>query len=59
MKIITPDDLSEMMRLPRRTVLNLTKQEGFPQSLTGWRKPTWLEEAVLEFFRKKSAQTSH
>lgn len=54
MKVLTPDDLAELMRVNRRTVLNLSKQDGFPQSLTGWKKPTWLEEAVLEFFRKKS-----
>jgi len=58
MKVLTPDELAEMLKLPRRTVLNFVKQEGFPQSLTGWRKPTWLEEAVLEFFRKKSQPTS-
>ena len=58
MKILTPDELSDMLKLPRRTVLNFVKQEGFPNSLTGWRKPTWLEEAVLEFFRRKSQSTS-
>jgi hypothetical protein len=56
MKILTPDDLANMLKMPRRAVIGtIAKQPGFPQSLTGWRKPTWLEEAVLEFFRKKSA----
>lgn len=57
MKLITPDDLSTMLAMPRKTVIDsYVKQEGFPQSVSGWRKPRWLEDAVLEFWKAKSAQ---
>ena len=57
MKLIDPDELAHMLGMSRKTVVDsYVKQQGFPQSVTGWRKPRWLEDAVLEFWKNKSAQ---
>lgn len=57
MNFLTPDDLAAMLKVPRRTALNLTKQPGFPPSLTGRKKPRWLEDEVKRW--AKSAQNAH
>jgi predicted DNA-binding transcriptional regulator AlpA len=60
MKILTVDDLAALLRLRRKTVLDLyTKQPGFPANIATPRKPAWLEEDVHKFMQRKSAQTSH
>lgn len=60
MKILTPDDLAEMLKIPRRSVIeSVAKQKGFPDSITGNRKPRWLEDAVLEFFKVKGQSFTH
>lgn len=52
MNILTPEDLAKMLKLPRRSIIEIVaKQDGFPQSITGTRKLRWLEDAVLEFFK--------
>lgn len=58
--ILTPDDLSAMLKLPRRTVLeSITKQPGFPESVTGNRKPRWLGEEIQKWLKRKSAQNAN
>ena len=54
---IDPDRLAVILGISRSTVLKVvSRQPGFPESVTGRRRPRWLEEAVLEFLRKKSAK---
>ena len=55
--ILTTDDIAELMRLPRRAVLDrVVKQPGFPKPIVGGRYPRWLAAAVFAFFAKQSAQ---
>lgn len=57
MNILTPDDLAALLKLPRRSALDLSKRPGFPASLTGRKKPRWLEDDVKRW--AKSAQNAH
>ena len=53
--LLDPDQLAEMLGISRKQVIDkYTKQPGFPQSVTGRRKPKWLAEAVMKFLRAKS-----
>ena len=56
LRLLTPDDLADMLRLKRRTVLDYVRQPGFPASVTGSQKPRWLESEVVKFLKRKSAQ---
>lgn len=57
MTLLTPDELAQMMKLPRRTVVEMSRRPGFPPSITGRRKPRWDSEAVNQYI--KSVQISH
>ena len=58
--VITPDELAAILRLSRRAVIeSVSKQPGFPASVTGTRKPRWDAGAVAKFFKKKSVHSSH
>lgn len=57
---LTPDDLAELLKVNRRTIItHVSKQPGFPQSITGTRKPRWLAAEVQKFLKRKSVQSSH
>lgn len=51
MTLLTPDELASLFKVPRRRALEIAKIDGFPPSLTGWRKPRWMLEAVEEWAR--------
>jgi predicted DNA-binding transcriptional regulator AlpA len=57
MTILTPDDLAALLKMPRSAVLRLSKQQDFPPSLTGRKKPRWLEDDVKRW--AKSARNAH
>lgn len=60
MNFITPDQLSAMLGLSRKVIIDrYAKQPGFPNPVTGWRKPVWLEDEVRKFMRRKSAQKAN
>ncbi|MDE2102711.1 MAG: helix-turn-helix domain-containing protein [Patescibacteria group bacterium] len=55
MTLLTPEDLAELFKVPRRTAMNIAKKKGFPGSVTGDRKPRWLKESVEEWIASRSA----
>lgn len=57
MTLLTPDELAAIMKLPRRTVVELSRKPEFPPSITGRRKPRWDADAVNQYI--KSVQISH
>lgn len=57
---VSPEDLAKMLHLSRKTVIDsYTKQQGFPKSVTGQRKPRWLESEVRKFFERASEQNAN
>ena len=57
---LTPDQLASMLGLSRKVIIDrYAKQPGFPQPVTSWRKPVWLEDEVRKFMRRKSAQKAN
>ena len=59
-KLLTPDELAELFKLKRRTVMDtIARQPGFPQSVTGTQKPRWLHSDVARFIKQKSAQNAN
>ena len=60
MNFITPEQLAVMLGLSRKSIIDrYAKQSGFPAPVTGWRKPVWLEDEVVKFMRRKSAQKAN
>ena len=60
MNVLDPDKLAQLLGISRKSLIDTySKQPGFPQSITGRKKPRWLEEAVLDFLRAKSVHSSH
>ena len=52
MKLITIDDICEMLQLSRTyTLNNVVKREGFPLPAIGNRKPRWDQSAVIRYFK--------
>lgn len=60
MNTITPDDLAQLLRIKRKTVIDsYTRQEGFPNPITSRKKPVWLESEVLKFLKRKSVHKAN
>lgn len=58
MNFLTPEELAELLKLEdRRAALALSRRPGFPASVTGRKKPRWLEDDVKRWAR--SAQNAH
>jgi predicted DNA-binding transcriptional regulator AlpA len=59
-RLLTPDELAELFKLKRRTVMgHVIRQPGFPKSVTGTQKPRWLHSDVARFIKQKSAQNAN
>ena len=60
MNFLTPDQLAEKLGISRKAIIDrYAKQPGFPNSVTGWRKPVWLEDEVKKFMKRKSVEKAN
>ena len=60
MNFLTPDQLAEKLGISRKVIIDrYAKQPGFPNPVTGWRKPVWLEDEVKKFMKRKSVEKAN